>query len=82
MSSEHPRPLEITPPIGRHNLAVKKKGHRQSHKPPMGSGETPQHMTGTEEKEGKHNQREQKGEGNGSTGSDQDRKGKEKGERG
>ena len=49
----------------------------------MGSGETHQHMTGTEEKEGKHNQREQKGGGGGSTGSDQDwKKGKEKGERG
>jgi hypothetical protein len=40
-------------------------------------------MTGTEEKERKHNQREQKSGGGGSVGSDQDRtKGKEKGERG
>ncbi len=49
----------------------------------MGSGETHQHLTGTEEKKGKHNQREQKGGGGDSASFDQDmKKGKEKGERG
>uniref|UniRef100_A0A2N9F9H4 Uncharacterized protein n=1 Tax=Fagus sylvatica TaxID=28930 RepID=A0A2N9F9H4_FAGSY len=83
LSSEHPRPLEITPPTVRLNLTVKKEVPHQSHEPPQGSGKAHLNMTGTEEKERKRNQREQKGGGGGSTGSDQDRtKGKEKGERG
>ena len=80
LSSEHPRPLKITPPTVRLNLAVKKEVHHWSHEPPLGSGEAYLNKTGTEEKERKQNQ---KGGGGGSAGSDQDRtKEKEKVERG
>ena len=41
------------PPIGSHNLVIKKEGHYRRHEPPMGSDETHQHMTEIEEKEGK-----------------------------
>ena len=80
LSSKHLRPLEITSLIVRLNLTVKKKVHRRSHKPPLGSDEVHLNKTGTEEKERKQNL---KGGDGGSTGSDQDRtKEKEKLERG
>ena len=79
LSSEHPRPLKITPTV-RLNLAVKKEVHRRSHESPLGSGEAYLNKTGMEEKERKQNQ---KGGGGGSAGSDQDlTKGRKKGERG
>ena len=79
LSSEHPRPLKITPTV-RLNLDIKKEVHRRSHEPPLGSSEAHLNKTGTEEKERKQNQ---KGGGGGSAGSDQDRtKEKEKVERG
>ena len=73
LPSKHPRPLEITPPIGSHKSAVK-KGHRQSHEPLIDSGEIHQHKARMEEKEGRWNQREQKGGGGGSSGFDQKKK--------
>ena len=79
LSSEHPRPLKITPTV-RLNLDIKKEVHRRSHEPPLGSSEAHLNKTGTEEKERKQNQ---KGGGGGLAGSDQDRtKEKEKVERG
>ncbi len=73
MSSDHPRPLEITPPTIRLNLAVEKEVSHQNHEPPLGSGEGHLYMAGAEKKGGRQKQREQKGGGVGSVVSNQDR---------
>jgi hypothetical protein len=85
LSSDHPRPLEITPPTTRLNLAGKKEESHQNHEPPLGSGEGHLYMAGVDKKGGRQKQREgeQKSGGVGSVVSDQDcTEEEEKGKRG